>query len=85
MNTEEKTSWLAGLLTGWGIKGTWAKVIAGAIVGALMALYAATSTSCTMWRTWDEMTPEQQQALDLADAHYHAWRGDTVTVATGDK
>lgn len=88
MNNDEKTSWLAGLLTGWGIKAIWAKVIAGAVIGALAALYAATSTSCAVWRTWDELTPQQQQALELADRHYHAWRGDTataVTTATGDK
>ncbi len=38
MNTNnDTTSWLAGLLTGWGIKESWAKIIAGALAGALAA------------------------------------------------
>ncbi len=45
MNTENNTSWLAGLLTGWGIRESWAKIIAGAIVGALAA--AGFLTSCS--------------------------------------
>lgn len=44
---EEKTSWLAGLLSGWGIKESWAKIIAGAIIGALAAMGALTQTGCT--------------------------------------
>lgn len=42
---KEKASWLAGLLTGWGIKESWAKIIAGAIIGAAVA--AGWLTSCT--------------------------------------
>ena len=34
---KEKISWLTGLLTGWGIRESWAKMIAGAIVGAVTA------------------------------------------------
>jgi hypothetical protein len=38
MNTnKEQHNWLTGLLTGWGIKESWAKLIAGAVVGALAA------------------------------------------------
>ena len=38
MNTPtEQHKWLAGLLTGWGIKESWAKLIAGAIIGACAA------------------------------------------------
>lgn len=44
-NTKETHNWLAGLLTGWGIKECWAKVIAGAIVGALAALGLLTGCS----------------------------------------
>lgn len=48
MNTQpQKTSWLAGLLTGWGIKESWAKIIAGAIIGALSAAGILCSTSCS--------------------------------------
>lgn len=34
----EKISWLTGLLTGWGIRESWAKMIAGAIVGVAVSL-----------------------------------------------
>lgn len=38
MNTnKEQHNWLTGLLTGWGIKESWAKLIAGAVIGALAA------------------------------------------------
>ncbi len=38
MNTnKEQHSWLTGLLTGWGVKESWAKLIAGAVLGALAA------------------------------------------------
>ncbi len=37
MQNTEKISWLAGLLTGWGIRESWAKIIAGAIIGGLAA------------------------------------------------
>ncbi len=36
-NMQEHTNWLAGLLTGWGIRECWAKIIAGALAGALAA------------------------------------------------
>lgn len=47
MNNKEKASWLAGLLSGWGIKESWAKVIAGAIIGALCAAGILTAGGCT--------------------------------------
>lgn len=34
---KEKISWLTGLLTGWGIRESWAKIIAGAVVGVISA------------------------------------------------
>lgn len=46
MNTQkQKYTWLTGLLTGWGIKESWAKLIAGMVIGALAA--AGLLTSCT--------------------------------------
>lgn len=44
---QEQASWLAGLLRGWGIKESWAKIIAGAIIGALCAAGAFSSAGCT--------------------------------------
>lgn len=38
MNTHQtQHTWLTGLLTGWGIKESWAKLIAGAVIGACAA------------------------------------------------
>ncbi len=44
---KDKAGWLAGLLTGWGIKESWAKVIAGAIIGAAVAAGLLTAGGCT--------------------------------------
>lgn len=50
-NTNEKAKkaagWVTGLLTGWGIPGTIARIIAGAIVGAIATAAALTGTGCT--------------------------------------
>lgn len=43
--TNDKTTWLAALLGGWGIRECWAKVIAGAVIGALCA--AGFLSSCS--------------------------------------
>ncbi len=36
-DTHKAVYWLTGLLSGWGIRESWAKLIAGAIAGALAA------------------------------------------------
>ncbi len=46
MDTKEKANWLAGLLHGWGLRESWAKIIAGAIIGALAAAGALMGTGC---------------------------------------
>lgn len=49
MNNEKKAySWLTGLLTGWGIKESWAKILAGAIIGAAVAAGVLTLPSCSV-------------------------------------
>lgn len=55
-NAKETHSWLTGLLTGWGIKESWAKLIAGAVVGALAA--AGLLSGCGQVQ---RITPEQLQ------------------------
>ena len=40
--------WLTSLLTGWGIKRSWAQYIAAAIIGALAAVIALSETGCTV-------------------------------------
>ena len=71
----DKTSWLTSLLTGWGIKESWAKIIAGAIIGALCAAGLLT-TACK------HVTPQQlQQAHEL----YHATTGEPCLITTENK
>lgn len=49
MNNEKKAySWLTGLLTGWGIKESWAKIIAGALIGAAVAAGVLTLDGCSV-------------------------------------
>lgn len=53
MNTErtekakKAAGFVTGLLTGWGVPANWARVIAGAIIGAVAAIAATTGTGCT--------------------------------------
>ena len=48
MNNRDKYTWLTSLLTGWGVKESWAKVLAGAIIGALVAAGVLAASSCTV-------------------------------------
>lgn len=57
---KEKVSWLTGLLTGWGIKESWAKVIAGAVIGALVAAGILTQPGCGHSV---DVTPDQDGGL----------------------
>lgn len=56
-NKQEKINWLKSLLTGWGIKESWAKLIAGAIIGAICAF---TMSSCT----WDLKATNDEQIFE---------------------
>lgn len=48
MSNKEKYTWLTSVLTGWGVKECWAKVIAGAVIGALCAAGVLSLDSCTV-------------------------------------
>lgn len=69
---KERANWLAGLLTGWGIRESWAKVIAGAIIGALAAVGVLTLDSCT---------PTQVRQAAYAHEVYHALTGRDCCLA----
>lgn len=56
-NKQEKYNWLKSLLTGWGIKESWAKLIAGAIIGAIAAY---SMTSCT----WELIATNSEQIFE---------------------
>lgn len=45
--TSKANGWLVSLLTGWGVPGSIARIIAAAVIAALTTWYAATSTGCT--------------------------------------
>ena len=48
MSNKTKYTWLTSVLTGWGVKECWAKVIAGAIIGALCAAGVLALDGCTV-------------------------------------
>ena len=50
---KKHAQWLNSLLTGWGLKQSWAKVLTGAIIGAIIALLSG----CT-W-AFNAVTPTQ--------------------------
>lgn len=72
MSNKDKYTWLTSLLTGWGVKESWAKVLAGAIIGALVAAGVLTVSSCTT------VTPAQVHA---AHVMYHAVTGAECKLA----
>lgn len=45
---KKAVGWLTGVLTGWGVKECWAKVLAGAVIGALAAMAALSQSGCTV-------------------------------------
>lgn len=49
-NTEKASKaagWVTGLLTGWGVPGSIARILAGAVIGAIAAIVATTASGCT--------------------------------------
>ena len=48
MNKKNAHTWLTGLLTGWGIKESWAKILAGAIIGGAVAAGVLTLDGCSV-------------------------------------
>lgn len=73
-NTHEKAQkaagFFSGLLTGWGVPANWARVIAGAVVGAVCACFAVVSAGCT--------TAYTQTGADGAST---SWQGAIVLPA----
>lgn len=69
---KDKYNWLTSLLTGWGIKESWAKLIAGAVIGALAAVGVLSVTSC------GNVTPVQVHA---AHELYHVMTGTECQLA----
>ena len=76
MNTnKDKYNWLTSLLTGWGIKESWAKVLAGAVIGALCAAGVLSMTGCS------NVSPVQVHA---AHELYHVMTGTECQLAKPD-
>lgn len=72
---KDKHNWLTSMLTGWGIKESWAKVLAGAIIGALCAAGVLSMTGC------GNVTPVQVHA---AHELYHVMTGTECRLAKPD-
>lgn len=72
MNNKDKYTWLTSLLTGWGVKESWAKVLAGAIIGGLVAAGVLTVSSC------NNVTPGQ---VMYAHDVYHVLTGTECKLA----
>jgi len=63
---KKAAGWVTGLLTGWGIPGTIARILAGAIVGAIATAVALTGTGCTAsYKQTAEGAVEYNHALTL--------------------
>lgn len=63
-------SFIAGLLTGWGIPANWARLLAGAIIGAIFALISISQSSCTSavdFRQSEDGSSCWSSELSLAD------------------
>ena len=59
--TEQAKGWIMNTLVGFGVPSNWAKVIAGALIGAAVAYMTLTQTGCVLTPT------EAQQAQALID------------------
>lgn len=46
--TKNAHTWLTGMLTGWGLRESWAKLVAGAVVGALVAAGVLQLSGCSV-------------------------------------
>lgn len=46
-NAKKAAGFLSGILTGWGVPANWARIITGAIIGAVAAAVTLTATSCS--------------------------------------
>ena len=63
---KKAAGWVTGLLTGWGIPGTIARILAGAIIGAIATAATLTGTGCTAsYKQTAEGAVEYSHALTL--------------------
>ena len=65
-NTEKATraaGWVTGLLTGWGVPGSIARILAGAAIGAIAAIVATTANGCTAHFKQDAAGVEYHHSL----------------------
>lgn len=73
---------IARLLTSLGVPGTWAKIIAGAIMGAIVTWAAMTQTSCSSQGQVDPpghvgLTITKGQLVATRDGRVLTWDRDT--------
>lgn len=65
----------------------WWERLIWVLLAGLAGAVGCVLTGCSQLYSWDELSPDQQQALQAADHAYHQWSGNTppVTVARGGK
>ena len=77
--SNETANWLVAVFTGWGIRESWAKIAAGAIVGALIAAGILSTTACT------PATSDQAQRWYEVHRVYHSHTGTPCVVTLPDE
>lgn len=66
----------------------WWERLIWVVLAGLAGAACSVLTGCGQWYAWEELSPEQQQALQAGDHAYHQWSGEpapAVTIARGDK
>lgn len=79
---EKAAGFIARILTSLGVPGTWAKLIAGAIMGAIVTWAAMTQTSCASQGQADPpgragLTITKGQVVITRDGRVLAWDRET--------
>lgn len=73
---KKAVGWLTGLLTGWGLRESWAKIAAGVLVGAAAGGLSTCQSGC------NNVTPEQVQEVH---ALYHIITGEPCIITAVSK
>lgn len=78
-DSKETVNWLVDVFTGWGLRESWAKIAAGAIVGALVAAGLLSMTACT------PVNSDQAQLWSEVHRVYHSLTGEPCVLILPDE
>ena len=63
-SAERSAGILTALLTGWGVPGSLARILAGAVIGGLSALWALSQSGClSEWNQCVDGMPDSRQLM----------------------